>query len=263
MEVLYAQLPTLLTGLWWPFCRVMAMLSAAPMLGEATVPVSVRALLSLVLAVVLMPISQSTAVAAASPWSLQGVALAGEQALLGFLLGLAFHMAMAVITLLGFLLSSQLGLAMAVMNDPMNGASSDVISALLTVLCMLSFFAVDGHLLVVGVLGGSFRAWPVGSGLLSLSLQTVAYNIAWVFSAALLLALPVVFATLVVQIGMGLLNRIAPSLNLFSLGFAVVTLFGLFMLGQMLSEVPAHYLQMTQRWLDLLEHGLKTGGGHV
>lgn len=262
MEILYAQLPTLLTGLWWPFCRVMAMLSAAPMLGEATVPVSIRALLSLVLAVVLMPISQSTALAV-SPWSLQGIAVAGEQALLGFLLGLAFHMAMAVITLLGFLLSSQIGLSMAIMNDPMNGASSDVVSALLTVLCMLTFFAVDGHLLLVSVLGGSFRAWPVGSGVLSLSMETVVYNIAWVFSAAMLLALPVVFATLVVQIGMGLLNRIAPSLNLFSLGFAVVTLFGLFMLGQMLSQVPTHYLEMTRRWLDLLEHGLKAGGGHV
>jgi flagellar biosynthetic protein FliR len=262
MEVLYAQLPALLTGLWWPFCRVMAMLSASPMLGEATVPVSIRALLSLVLAVVLMPISQATALPV-SPWSLQGIAVAGEQALLGFLLGLAFHMAMAVITLLGFLLSSQLGLSMAIMNDPMNGASSDVVSALLTVLCMLSFFAVDGHLLLVSVLGGSFRAWPVGSGLLSLSMETVVYNLAWVFSAALLLALPVVFATLVVQIGLGLLNRIAPSLNLFSLGFAAVTLFGLFMLTQMLSRVPAHYLDMTRRWLDLLEHGLKAGGGHV
>ena len=102
----------------------------------------------------------------------------------------------------------------------------------------------------------------MGSGLLSLSMETVVYNLAWVFSAALLLALPVVFATLMVQIGMGLLNRIAPSLNLFSLGFAVVTLFGLFMLAQMLSQVPAHYLEMTRRWLDLLEHGLKAGGGH-
>jgi len=258
MDVEFVQLVGLLSALWWPFCRVMAMLSAAPLLGEAMVPVTVRVLLSLALAVVLMPVSQSTAMAV-NPWSLQGVAVAAEQAMLGFVLGLAFHLTLAVINLLGFLLSSQLGLAMAVMNDPMNGNSSDVVSGLLGVLCMLVFFAIDGHLLLVGVVGASFKAWPVGSGLAALSLATIAYNIAWVFSAALLLALPVIFSTLLVQIGLGWLNRVAPSLNLFSLGFSVVTLFGLFMLSQLLSAVPAHYLRLTERVLELIDHGLKAG----
>lgn len=186
MDVEFVQLVGLLSALWWPFCRVMAMLSAAPLLGEAMVPVTVRVLLSLALAVVLMPISQSTALTV-NPWSLQGVAVAVEQAMLGFVLGLAFHLTLAVINLLGFLLSSQLGLA-----------------------------------------------------------------------------LPVIFSTLLVQIGLGWLNRVAPSLNLFSLGFSVVTLFGLFMLSQLLSAVPAHYLRLTERVLELIDHGLKAGvPGHV
>ena len=262
MDAEFNQLLVLLSGLWWPFCRVLAMLSALPMIGESMVPVPTRVLLALALAVILMPISQSTALAI-SPWSLHGVAAAAEQALLGFLLGLAFHLSMSVITVLGFLLASQMGLAMAVMNDPMNGSSSDVITAALSMLCMLVFFSVDGHLLFVNVLGASFKAWPVGTGLLSLPIETIAYNVAWVFSAALLLALPVVFSTLVVQIGMGLLNRVAPSLNLFSLGFSLVTLFGLFMLTQMLAHVPGHYLRMTQQVLELIERGLRSGVPHV
>jgi flagellar biosynthetic protein FliR len=262
MEVLYPQLLALLSGLWWPFCRALAMFSAAPMIGESMVPVTVRVLMSLVLAVVLMPVSQSTAVVGVDPWSLQGIAVAGEQAVLGFVMGLSFQLAMTAITVLGYLLSSQLGLAMAVMNDPLNGSSSDVISALLTVLCMLVFFSVDGHLLLLGVLGQSFKAWPVGAGLLSLSLETVAYNVAWMFSAAVLLALPVALSTFVVQMGLGLLNRVAPTLNLFSLGFSVVTLFGLFMLSQVLSFVPGHYLRLTERVLEMLGQGLR-GGGHV
>jgi flagellar biosynthetic protein FliR len=262
MELEFAKLVTLLSALWWPFCRVMAMLSAAPMIGEAMVPISARVLLSLALAVVLMPISESTALTI-NPWSMAGVLAAAEQALLGFVLGLAFHLAMAVITVLGFLLSSQLGLSMAVMNDPMNGSSSDVITALLSMLCMLVFFTVDGHLLFVQVLGSSFKVWPVGAGIAGLHMDTVVYNLAWVFSAALLLALPVIFSTLVVQMGLGLLNRVAPSLNLFSLGFAVVTLFGLFMLTQILAHVPDHYLRMTQQVLDMIDRGLKSGAGHV
>jgi flagellar biosynthetic protein FliR len=256
MEAEIKLLLPLLSALWWPFCRCMAMFSAAPMLGEAMVPVTVRVLLSLALAVVLMPISQSTALAI-NPWSMPGIAAAAEQALLGFVLGLAFHLAMAAITVLGFLVSSQLGLAMAVMNDPMNGSSTDVITALLSTLCMLVFFAVDGHLLFVQVLGASFKAWPVGAGVMNLSMETVAYNVAWVFSAALLLALPVIFSTFVVQFGFGLLNRVAPTLNLFSLGFAVVTVFGLFMLTQIVRFIPGHYIRMSGQVLEMIHHGLK------
>lgn len=260
MEWEVAQLVPLLNAIWWPFCRALAFLSAAPMVGEAMVPVTLRVLLSLTLAVVLMPVSQATALAI-DPWSLAGAVASAEQALLGLVLGLAFHLAMAVITVLGYLLSSQLGLAMAVMNDPLNGASSDVISALLTVLCMLAFFSADGHLLFIQVLGGSFHAWPVGAGLSTLKMQTLAYNLAWVFAAALLLALPVVLATLVVQVGMGLFNRIAPALNLFSLGFSLITLFGLFMLTRVLAHVPGHYMRMTRQVLEMIDRQLRTGGG--
>ncbi|MCH7345289.1 flagellar biosynthetic protein FliR [Pelomonas sp. CA6] len=258
MELEFGRLTAWLTALWWPFCRVMAMLSAAPTIGESGMPVSARALLALVLAVVLQPVSQAGALAL-DVFSMRGILAAAEQVVLGLALGLSFHLAMAVIGVLGFLISSQLGLSMAVLNDPINGSGSDVITALLNVLCVLAFFGMDGHLLFTAVLGESFRAWPVGSGLALITLQNLVYNLAWVFSAALLLALPVAAATLVVQLGMGFLNRVAPTLNLFSLGFSLVTLFGLFMLTQVLAHVPQHYLAMTRRLLDMVEQGMRAG----
>lgn len=240
----------MLTALWWPFCRILAMLSAAPAIGDGMVPMPVRVLVALVLAIVMLPLSHDAA--AIDPFSLRGVVVTMEQAVIGFVLGLAFHLTMSVITMLGYLVSSQMGLAMAVMNDPINGASSDVVSSLLSILCIIVFFAVDGHLVLAGVIGSSLRAWPVGGGFELLALQTLAFNVAWVFSAALLLAIPVVFSTMVVQIGFGFLNRVAPALNLFSLGFSVVTLFGLFMLAQVVRFVPEHYVHMTDRVLELL-----------
>ena len=89
------------------------------------------------------------------------------------------------------------------------------------------FFSIDGHLILAQVIGASFNAWPVGGPLDTTTLRDIAYNVAWVFSAALLLAIPVVFSTMVVQMGFGMLNRIAPALNLYSLGFAAIDLFGL------------------------------------
>ena len=55
----------------------------------------------------------------------------------------------------------------------------------------------------------------------------------------------------------GFMNRVAPTLNLFSLGFSVVTLFGLFMLAQMLRFVPEHYVRMTGQVLEMLQRQMR------
>lgn len=251
MEQVFDQLLPFLSALWWPFCRILAMLSAAPVLGEVLVPVTVRVLIALVLAIVMLPALGP--VAPIEPFSLHAVVATVEQAVIGGVLGLAFHFSMSVIAVLGFLVSSQMGFSMAVMNDPINGTSSDVVSALLSILSIIVFFAIDGHLVIAGVVGASFQAWPLGRGYGPLLLQTVAYNAAWVFAAAMLLAIPIVFSTMVVQLGFGFLNRVAPSLNLFSLGFSMITLFGLVMLVEIVRFVPEHYIGMTNRVLEMLQ----------
>jgi flagellar biosynthetic protein FliR len=251
MDAIFSALPAELSALWWPFVRVLALLSAAPILGDTAVPMRVRVLLSMVLAVVLLPMAAPAV--PIEPFSLHALTATAEQAAIGVVLGLALHFVMSVLLVLGYLVSSQMGLAMALMNDPLSGVSSDVVSSLLSILGILLFFSIDGHLVLVQVIGQSFTLWPVGSGLRMGALQAVAFNVAWVFSAALLLALPMVFATLMVQIGFGFLTRVAPALNLFALGFSVVTLFGLLMLSMLVRFIPEHYLRMTRQVLLMLE----------
>lgn len=260
MEQVLANLFPLLNALWWPFVRTMALLSAAPVLGEAMVPVPVRVLASLVIAVLMLPITNKEIVVI-DPFSVAAAVATAEQAIIGFVLGLAFHFAMSVISVLGFIVSSQVGFSMAAMNDPLNGQSSDVISQLLTMLVIIVFFAIDGHLVITGVIGASLKAWPLGSGFGPLLLQTVAWNVAWIFSAAMLLAIPIVFATVVVQVGFGFLNRVAPSLNLFSLGFSVITFFGLLMLAQVVRFVPDHYTRMSGQVLEMIRQQMQAAPG--
>ena len=258
IEVTNLLLP-LLGALWWPFCRIMAMLTTAPVIGDAIVPVPVRALLSVVLAFLMLPITRGTPMP--DPFSLAGVVAMIEQAIIGGIIGFALQLTMAVVNMLGFLASSQIGFSMAQMNDPVNGQQSDVVSGLLGLVAMLVFFGVEGHLVLAGVLGQSFHAWPVGGGWKPLLLEAVAFNVGWVFSAAMLLALPIVFSTMVVQIGFGFLNRVAPSLNLFSLGFSLVTLFGLMMLVQVVRFVPEHYVQMNNQVLEMLQQQMRAAHG--
>ncbi|MFK3738282.1 flagellar biosynthetic protein FliR [Massilia sp. TN1-12] len=255
IEVVNLLLP-LIGALWWPFCRIMAMLSTAPVIGDVLVPIPVRALLAMALSFMMLPLTKGGAMP--DPFSLAGVVAMFEQAIIGGVIGFALQLTMAVVNMLGFLASSQVGYSMAQMNDPVNGQQSDVVSGLLGLVAMLVFFAVDGHLVLVGVIGQSFHAWPVGGGWNPLLLQAVALNVGWVFSAAVLLALPIVFSTMVVQIGFGFLNRVAPSLNLFSLGFSLVTIFGLMMLVQVVRFVPEHYVQMTNQVLEMLQQQMRS-----
>lgn len=261
LEVTHLLLP-LLSALWWPFCRSMAMLATAPALGDGVVPVPVRVLLSVVLSFLLLPETHGAAMP--DPFSLAGVVVMIEQAVIGGLIGLALQLTMAVMNMLGFLAASQVGFTMAQMNDPINGQQSDVISALLGLIATLVFFAIDGHLVLVGVLAQSFKAWPVGAAIGSTAgpmlMQAVALNVGWVMSAAMLLSLPIVFSTMVVQLGFGFLNRVAPSLNLYSLGFSLVTLFGLTVLVQIVRFVPEHYVQMTNQVLEMLQQQMRMRG---
>ena len=258
LDVANLLLPTMM-ALWWPFCRIMAMLSTAPVIGEGLVPLPVRALLSVVLAFMMLPLTKGMPMP--DPFSLAGVVAMVEQAVIGGVIGLALQLTMAVVSTLGFLVSSQIGFSMAQMNDPVNGQQSDVVSGLLGLVAILVFFAIDGHLVLAGVMGQSFKAWPVGSGYNPMMLETLALNVGWVFSAAILLALPIVFSTLVVQIGFGFLNRVAPSLNLFSLGFSLVTIFGLMMLVQVVRFIPEHYVQMTNQVLEMLQQQMRMAHG--
>jgi flagellar biosynthetic protein FliR len=245
----------LIGALWWPFCRTMALFSIAPAIGEGMVPIPVRALLSLVLAFLMLPLTKNMVMP--DPFSLAGVVAMFEQAVIGGVMGFALQFATSAISMLGFLASSQIGFSMAQMNDPVNGQQSDVISSLLGLVALFVFFAIDGHLVLTTILGQSFHAWPVGQGLGSIVLQTVALNVGWVFAAAMLLALPIVFSTMVVQIGFGFLNRVAPSLNLFSLGFSLVTVFGLMMLVQLVRFIPEHYIQLTNAVLEMLQQQMR------
>jgi flagellar biosynthetic protein FliR len=258
MELAGFLLP-LIGALWWPFCRIMALMATAPVLGEGAVPLPVRALLALVLSFLMLPLTRAGAMP--DPFSLAGVVAMFEQAVIGGVLGIALQFAMAAISMLGFLASSQIGFSLAQMNDPINGAVSDVISILMSLVAMLVFFAIDGHLVLTAVLGQSFLAWPVGAGAGPLLPESVAFNFGWVFSAAVLLALPIVFSTMVVQIGFGFLNRVAPSLNLFSLGFSLVTIFGLLMLVQLVRFIPEHYVALTNQVLEMLQGQMRRAHG--
>src|SRR5690606_19399102 len=151
---------------------------------------------------------------------------------------------------------------MAVANDPVNAVSSSpLLYQLYFALLVFLFFAIDGHLVTVSVLYLSFVHWPVGNGLHCAGFTAEIHSFCCALAAALLIAVPVAFCMILVLFGFGLLNRISPAMNLFSLGFPVAITCGLLLIYLTVPNLAEAYLNLTRQLLDNLDLVLRSGNG--
>ncbi|MDF2152617.1 flagellar biosynthetic protein FliR [Vibrio sp. CAU 1672] len=257
MAITFADLSSILGQLWWPFFRIGAVFIAMPFFGDALIPVWVRSLLALSITVITAPLMP--AMPAVELFSLTSLFLAFEQAIWGIMFGLILHMLFNVFTMLGQIVSMQMGLSMAIMNDPVNGLSVAIIGRIFLLFSTLLFLALEGHLLVIDILIQSFVIWPVGSGITSLSLQGVINIFGWMFASALGLALPAIVSMLLTNISFGVMNRAAPALNVYALGFPMTMLLGLFAVLISVSGVPSRYTALVHDTLNYLNHFMQGG----
>ncbi|WBV72077.1 flagellar biosynthetic protein FliR [Legionella pneumophila] len=127
----------------------------------------------------------------------------------------------------GQIISMQAGLGFAVMVDPTSNASVPLISQLYLMVTTLIFLALNGHLAILETLIESFRIMPIGKSSLDPSVvwSTIMFS-GWMFKEAVLISIPAILSLLIVSLSFGVMARVAPQLNLFSLGFPITLLMG-------------------------------------
>ncbi len=250
MTLSFAELSSWMGQLWWPFFRIGAAFISMPFFGDLLIPVWIRTLLALSITVVSAPLMP--AMPAVDLFSMSSIFLAFEQAIWGLLFGLILHLLFTVFTMLGQIVSLQMGLGMAVMNDPVNGLSVPILGRMFLIFTTLLFLVLEGHLLVIDIIIQSFNAWPVGSGISIPSVNHIIGVFGWMFSAALALALPAIVSMLLANISFGVMNRAAPSLNVYALGFPMTMMLGLFSVLLSVSGVPGSYTSLVHQTLNFL-----------
>jgi flagellar biosynthetic protein FliR len=163
--------------------------------------------------------------------SAEGLLIAIGEIVLGLGIGFAVQVGFAAALVAGETISNAMGLGFAAMTNPMSGQSSSAVGQLLSMLATFLFLATDGHLLFARIIIESYNTFPPGGSVpVELFGQLSALG-SLVFSAALLIALPVTAALVLVQLIMGVLGRSAPSLNLFSVGMPVAMVAGMILLA--------------------------------
>ena len=213
----------------YPFVRVLALMSAAPLFSHASVPYPVRIGLSLLITLVIAPMLPAAAFV--SPFSALGVMLVITQVLIGVAIGLTMQIVFAAVELAGDLIGLQMGLSFAGFIDPQNAEQAPLIGSFLSITLMLLFLSLNGHLALIAALRGSFDTLPLaGAAWRGIDAARIVEAGTGMFATGLSLALPIVGALLLVNLALGILSRTAPQLNLFAVGFPVTLLVGMLML---------------------------------
>ena len=220
MNVNYDQFVNELVWYLLPIFRVAAFVMAAPILSTGMIPVNVRMILSIAIAIAIFP--SLTPDDSVDPVSLEMFFLILQQILIGASLGFVMQFIFAAVVMGGQVIGMQMGLGFAQMMDPQTGVNVPVVSQFYNIIAVLLFLSINGHLVLIQILGESFNLIPIGGVGLPLSaIESLVYFSAWVFSGALIMVLPAVVALLMINMVMGVITRATPQMNIFAVGFAI------------------------------------------
>ncbi|OON61033.1 flagellar biosynthetic protein FliR [Massilia sp. KIM] len=215
-----AELNAWVAGLLWPLTRILGLIATAPIFGNGRVPVSVKVVLGVLLAIVIAP--TVPAIPAMDPTSWAGLLILVKELLIGVAMGFAMRLVFAAIEFAGEVASQTMGLGFATFFDPNSQGRSSAISQFMALVATMAFLAVNAHLVLLAALAESFVSLPISSTPFSgnAPLELVRWG-GRIFSAGLQLSLPIVAALLITNVALGILTRAAPQLNLFGIGFPV------------------------------------------
>lgn len=200
-----------------------------PLFGGQGVPQRVRLLLTMAITFAVAPMLDLPP--PVSPFTWHGVLLIAQNLGIGIATGLVFVIIFQSFVIAGHLASMAMGLSFAQMMDPVTGSNTPVIGRYYTLMATLLFLLFNGHVLVVYAIVDNFAALPIGLHFFDqASLKRLVEFGGVMFSAGVMIALPLVTALLLVNVAFGVVSRAAPALNIFAIGFAVTILAGIVML---------------------------------
>ena len=237
-------------AVFWPLVRVLALFSVAPLLSHRAVPNRLKVALAVGIAAVLVPVVPAPPITDALSGA--GLALLAQNILIGMILGFAVRLIFAALELAGELIGLQMGLSFAGFFNPASGMTQNAVGSFMSLLALLMFIAIDGHLMLLHALAESFRLFPLvgGDGGMPLGFDAVVRLGGGMFSIALSLALPFLAVMLLTNIVLGVLARIAPQLNVFAIGFPLTILVGLSTLMLMLPYIETPLRAALERALQ-------------
>lgn len=230
--------------------RILAWMMFAPPMATAGVPKTVQTILSVAIALAVVPTAQAHCPAP------EFVPVTGSllcQVVIGAGLGFATRLLFTAVESAGSLLDMFGGFSMAAAYDPLSRSTSSVYGRFYMLLCTTLIFVTDAHLLIFAGFLRSFTAIPLDAmmnlGALS---EVLTHGVSSMFVAALQIAGPLIVVLFIADIALGVLNRIAPQLNAFTMSFPIKVGLTLVLVGLGLTLLPNTVLSLTGQVNDAI-----------
>ncbi len=245
-----AQLSAWYGAVFWPLVRVLALFSAAPLLSHRAIPLRIKVALGVAIALVLMPNVPSPSLSDAL--TAPGLALLTQNILVGLVIGFTVRIVFGAFEMAGEIIGLQMGLSFAGFFNPASGTSENAVASFMSMLALLCFLSIDGHLMLVHALAESFRVFPLtDTASMPMDFARIARLASDMFAIALSLALPFIAVLLLINIVLGVLARVAPQLNIFAVGFPLTLLAGMGLLFTFLPYIEGPLRAALERAVTL------------
>jgi flagellar biosynthetic protein FliR len=236
---------TTLIGLMLISARIFAWSMIAPPIATAGLPTVVKTVLSVGLALAVLPTVHGQSVPLETTGIIGAVVL---QVIVGAGLGFVTRILFSAIEAAGSLLDVFGGFSLSAAYDPLSTTMTSVFGRFYGMLCTTLIFATNMHLVIFQGFLRTFRAVPLDSGISLAKLGTaLESSVTQLFVGALQIAGPLIVVLFIADMALGVLNRIAPQLNAFSMSFPIKIGLTLMLVGLGLLLMPQTVTDIAQR----------------
>jgi flagellar biosynthetic protein FliR len=242
MHIDISLLPALAAAFILAFARVGAMVMLLPGLGEANIPVRVKLGIALLLTLIILPLHRAAYhVDMNSMTSLLVLML--QEIIIGIVLGATARVTLSALSVAGSVIAQQLGLGFVTSVDPTQGQQGLLIGNFLTILGITLLFATDSHHLVISALNESYRIFSPGETMLTGDIADLATRaFAAAFKIGMQLSAPFLVFGLVFNIGLGVLARLMPQMQVYFVGVPLSIMVGFLIFALVLTAMMGTYL---------------------
>ena len=225
------------------FARLGTLVMLMPAIGDRAVPTNIRLVFALVLTLLFYPVT--AAIMPPVPTSLYAIAvLAAGEMLTGFIIGMSARLVLAAMQVAGASIAFQMGLGFAVSNDPTQGQQGALIGTFLSMLALTMIFATDMHHLFIMALVQSYKLFQPGDILpTSDIMQAVIELISGMFVIGIQVSAPFMVFGLVFYLGLGLLSKLMPQIQIFFIAMPANIMIGFILLAVVLGTIMTWYME--------------------
>lgn len=180
-----------------------------------------------------------------------------QELAIGFVIGFIIQLFTSVFHTGGELIDYQIGFSFSKSMDPASDVSSSVITQVLNIFFTTSFFLIGAHLTLIKISCLSYNVIGVAQGLnFEVGAQYIVELIGLIFTYAIKLAIPVIAIEFVTEVGIGIMMKAIPQINVFSVNIQLKMILGVIVVIVLLPAFGGYIDRIIDILFDKISSGI-------